>query len=46
VEGKTLDWKVQISDSHKIFDSIRNAVVQEDGLNQFLVSVAQNPSGP
>lgn len=35
-----------IPDSHEIFDSIRNAVIQEDRLNKFLISVAQNPSGP
>lgn len=39
-------WWELVSDSHEILDSIRNAVIQEDRLNKFLVSVAQNPSCP
>lgn len=39
-------WGPSTSDSHEILESIWNAVVQEDTLNKFLVSVAQNPSGP
>lgn len=35
-----------ISDSHEVLDAIRDAVIQEHRLKKFLVSVAQNPSGP
>lgn len=40
------DWRVQIPDSHEIFESTGNAVIQEGRLNQLLISVAQNPPGP
>lgn len=40
------DRKVQIQDSHEILESAGNAVIQEDRLNQFLISVAQDPPGP
>lgn len=45
-KGNSARVKGMDFNSHEILDSARNAVVQEDTLEKFLVSVAQNPSGP
>lgn len=42
----TSDWRVQVPDLHEILESTGNAVLQEDRLDHFLISVAQNPPGP